>query len=157
MRAFLLAALAATVAAPAFAGGPAVTDAFAFATAKTAKAGGAYIDLASGGAEDRLIAARSDVSKRVEIHEHRNDNGVMRMREVEGGIPLPAGGAIDMEPGGYHVMLMGLHAPLEVGQSFPVTLVFESGAEVEVDVAVKKRGAHGMKHGGGHSGGDATN
>lgn len=164
MKTLLLsAAIAAASAVSAFAGGIMATDAYAFATAESAKAGGAYVSLKSHGDADRLVAAKSDVAKRVEIHEHQNDDGVMRMREVEGGIELPAGGAIEMKPGGYHVMLMGLNAPLTDGQSFPVTLVFESGTEMTVDIAVKERGAHGAKHGhggghgGDHKGSDATN
>ncbi|MEL6793629.1 MAG: copper chaperone PCu(A)C, partial [Pseudomonadota bacterium] len=137
----------------AFAEGVTAKDPFAFATAASAKAGGAYITLMNHGEADRLIGAEADVAKRVEVHEHIKDGDVMRMREVEAGIELPAGGMIEMKPGGYHVMLMGLNAPLEEGQSFPVTLVFESGEEMTVDVAVKKRGAHGghSGHGSGHS------
>lgn len=150
------AAFAAISAASALAEGVMATDAYAFATAASARAGGAYISLMNhGAAADRLVAARSDVARRVEVHEHRNDAGVMRMREVEAGIPLPAGGMIEMKPGGYHVMLMGLNAPLTAGDAFPVTLVFESGAEMVVDVDIRRRGAsgHGSGHGQGHGAG----
>ena len=147
----LSAAFAALSAVSAFAEGVVAIEPFAFATAKTAKAGGAYVSLMNHGPADRLIGAESDVARRVEVHEHIKDGDVMRMRHVEGGLELPEGGMIEMKPGGYHVMLMGLHAPLEVGQSFPVTLVFESGAEVTVDVPIRKRGAHGDGHSSGHS------
>ncbi|MEL7463498.1 MAG: copper chaperone PCu(A)C [Pseudomonadota bacterium] len=126
-------------------------DPFAFATAASAKAGGAYITLMNHGEADRLIGAKADVAKRVEVHEHIKDGDVMRMREVEAGIELPAGGMIEMKPGGYHVMLMGLNAPLEAGQTFPVTLVFESGEEMTVDVAVKTRDGHSGHSHSGHS------
>lgn len=154
MKTLLLsAAVAALSAASAFAGEIMAMKPFAYATAPTAKAGGAYISVMSHGAADRLIGAKSDIAKRVEVHEHIKDGDVMRMREVKAGIELPAGGMIEMAPGGYHVMLMGLNAPLEEGTDIAVTLVFESGAELAVDVPVKKRGAHGDHTGhSGHSG-----
>ena len=144
MRTLLISAVfTATTAVSALADGIMAKDPFAFATAASAKAGGAYITLMNhGGEADRLIGAKADVSKIVEVHEHIKDGDVMRMREVEAGIELPAGGMIEMKPGGYHVMFMGLNAPLEEGQNIPVTLVFESGKEMTVDVPVKKRGAH---------------
>lgn len=120
---------------------------FAFATAPTAKAGGAYVSLMNHGSADRLIGVKGDIAKRIEIHEHIKDGDVMRMRQVEDGLELPEGGVIEMGPGGYHVMLMGLSRPLAEGKTFPLTLVFESGAEMAVEVAVKARGEHGMKHG----------
>ncbi|MFN3260485.1 MAG: copper chaperone PCu(A)C [Pikeienuella sp.] len=123
---------------------------FAYASAPGAKAGGAYVSVENAGPADRLVAARADISERVEIHEHRMEDGVMKMREVEA-IDLPEGGAIEMKPGGYHVMFMGLKAPLEAGGTIPVTLVFESGAELAVEVPVIERGekpAHGHS---GHS------
>lgn len=147
------AAFAAFSAFSAFAGEIMATSSYAFATAKTAKAGGAYISVMSHGEADRLIDARADLAKRVEIHTHMEVDGVMRMRRVAGGIELPAGGAIEMGPGGYHIMLMGLSGPLVEGEDFPVTLVFESGTELTVDVAVQRRGAHGAGHGAGHRSG----
>lgn len=112
---------------------------FAYASPAGAKAGGAYVSVENSGPADRLVAARAEVSERVEIHEHVMDNGVMKMRQVEG-IALPEGGVIEMKPGGYHVMFMGLTAPLEEGATIPVTLVFESGAELAVEVPVIARG-----------------
>ena len=143
----LSAAFAALSALAAQAGDMMAMEPFAFATAPTAKAGGAYVPVMSHGAADRLVGAESDVARRVEIHTHIKDGDVMRMRRVEGGVELPAGGVLEMKPGGVHVMLMGLAAPLEAGTSFPVTLVFESGARLDVDVPVKTRGAHGAGHG----------
>ena len=147
----LSAALAALSAMSAHAAEIMAMEPFAFSTGKTAKAGAAYISVANHGPADRLTGAKSDVAKRVEIHEHIKDGDVMRMRQVEPGLELPANGVIEMGPGGYHVMLMGLNAPLEEGESFPVTLVFESGKELVVDVPVQARGAH-SGHGPGHSG-----
>ncbi|QIE57620.1 copper chaperone PCu(A)C [Pikeienuella piscinae] len=128
---------------------------YAFATAATAKTGGAYVSLENHGPADRLVGVKSDVAAKVELHESLQEDGVMKMRAVEG-LPLPEDGAIEMAPGGYHIMLMGLHRPLVEGESVPITLVFESGAELEVETPVKARGEMGghADHSGhsGHSG-----
>lgn len=129
---------------------------FARASAGPARNGAAYMTLHNtGDADDTLVAAAADVSERIELHEHIMDDGVMRMREVDGGIAVPAGGTAVLEPGGLHIMLLGLHAPLLEGESFPLTLTFERAGEVTVDVAVEAPGAMGHTghdHGGGHSG-----
>jgi copper(I)-binding protein len=89
------------------------------------------------GADDRLIAARSELSGRIELHRHSEDaNGVMRMGQIDGGVPLPDGAAHAFARGGDHLMFMDLEAPLEQGQLVPVTLVFEQAGEVEIVVAV---------------------
>ncbi|NBE07975.1 copper chaperone PCu(A)C [Paragemmobacter ruber] len=105
--------------------------------------------------DDRLIAARADVAERVELHTHIEDaNGVMQMREVEGGIALPAGEMHALERGGDHVMLMGLTEALEDGQTFPVTLTFEQAGDVVIEAVVDndRKPAEGeiMDHGDGH-------
>ena len=123
---------------------------FAYATPGGAKAGGAYISLENSGPADRLLAARAGISARVEIHEHLTEDGVMKMREVPA-IDLPEGGMIEMKPGGYHVMFMGLSAPLAKGSTIPVTLVFESGAELVVEVPVIERGETPADGHSGHS------
>ena len=129
-----------------------IEAAWARATPGKAKNGGAYVTIVNPGAEaDWLLGAKADVAKRVEIHTHLNENGVMRMREVKS-IDLPVGGKIHMKPGGYHVMFLGLHKPLKKGERFPVTLVFEKAGEVKTHVKVRAVGA--MGHGGrGHHGG----
>lgn len=72
-----------------------------------AKAGGAFMMLKNDGhADDALVAAKSAVSDRIEMHTHSMVDGVMKMREVEGGIPVPAMGTQMLQPGGYHVMFM---------------------------------------------------
>lgn len=149
MRTLLLsAALAASSAVSALAADIEAKEPFAYATAPTAKAGGAYVPLTNHGPADRLIDVRGDAAKRVEIHTHIKDGDVMKMRKVADGIELPEGGAIEMKPGGYHVMLMGLNAPLVAGEIVPVTLVFESGEELTVDVPIVERGETGHGAGG---------
>jgi copper(I)-binding protein len=101
---------------------------------------------------DRLVLARSSASASIEFHNMTINGGVMRMREIPG-IDLPAGSKVLMHRGskeGYHLMLMGLKKPLEVGQVIPVTLVFEKAGELEVKASVVDMRARG--HGGHHGG-----
>lgn len=100
--------------------------------------GAAYFELANRGPDpDRLLGAATPRANKAELHTHVHDNGVMRMREVEGGVAVPAGQTVRFAPGGLHVMLMGLNAPLAKGERFPLTLRFEKAGEVKVEVVVE--------------------
>ena len=68
-------------------------------------------------------------------------NGTMQMRELAGGLPIPADGTAVLKPGSYHVMLIGLKKPLKEGETFPLTLTFEKAGKITVDVPVKAMGA----------------
>ena len=120
----------------------------AWARAATSKVGGAFAMIHNHGKmDDRLLSAASPVAKRVEIHTTEMKDGVMKMIEQKDGIAIPAGQAVELKPGGYHVMLMGLTGPLVEGSVIPVTLKFEKAGEVAVEVHVKAAGAMGgMKH-----------
>ncbi len=108
----------------------------------TARSGAAFFMLKNGGAAgDTLVSASSDVSKKTEIHLSKMQDGKMIMREVEGGVAVPAGGMAELKPGSYHVMFMGLKAPLKMGESFPLTLNFAKSGSVTIDVTVMKAGA----------------
>lgn len=99
----------------------------------------AYMTIANKGKEpDRLVGAKADVSKAVEIHETVMDGDVMRMQPVQGGIEVPAGGQVELKPGGYHVMLIGLTRDLNAGDKFPLTLQFEKGGEMTVQAEVRQ-------------------
>lgn len=141
---------------------------WARATPGGAKVAGVYLEIvAAEGAEDRLIAARSPASKVVEIHDHINDGGVMRMRRIEA-ITIKGTTAVTLKPGGKHVMLMDLAGPLKAGETIKLTLVFEKAGEVEVEAPVlpigaqqgvgqpsgSGSGAHGM-HGSGSGSGSS--
>ena len=92
----------------------------------------------------------SPVAQLVELHTHIDDNGVMRMRPVEGGLEIPAGGEHMLMRGGDHVMLMGLTQTLEDGAIIPLTLIFENAGPIALDVTVdnsRGQGQHGMGHG----------
>lgn len=102
--------------------------------------------------DDALVGVASDVASAVEVHEMTMGAGdVMQMRPVEGQrLVVPAGGAVQLKPGGYHVMLIGLTRDLAVGDTFALTLTFESGDEKTLDVIVREPEAMG---GGMHMGG----
>ncbi len=117
--------------------------------ATAGRAGGAFMMIHnSGGRSDRLIAAETDVAGMVQLHTTLVEDGVMKMRQVEGGIEVPADGMAELKPGGFHVMMMGLTGPLDEGASFPVTLTFEQAGTVTVNVMVQAAGAMdaGMHH-----------
>jgi len=100
---------------------------------------GAYMLLVNPGeTDDTLIGVASDVAQAVELHEMTMGAGdVMQMRPVEDGIVVPAMGAAQLQPGGYHVMLIGLTRDLAVGDTFDVTLTFEQAGEITVTVTVR--------------------
>lgn len=115
-----------------------IKDAYARSASPVSKSGAAFLMIQNAGAEDdRLIAARSDVAARVELHTHKDmGDGVMKMMEVEEGFVIPAGGMHALARGGDHVMFMGLKAPMVQDETFSVTLVFEKAGEIVIDVPV---------------------
>jgi len=125
-----------------------IKEAWARATPAGTHTGAAYVTLQSP-TGDRLTGASTPVAKTAEIHSMTMDNGVMKMRQVEG-IDVPAGQPVTLKPGGYHIMLMGLTQPLKQGQTFPLTLTFAKAGSENVTVTVEKVGSMGP---GNHSGG----
>jgi len=125
---------------------PAVARAPALHVGGWARAGvsssAAYISVHNGGGADRLLGASSPVAASVSIHDSQNDGGVMRMRAA-GAMPVAAGGSIAMKPGGLHIMLMGLKAPLRPGTKLPITLRFEKAGLVRASLPVLPPGAQG--------------
>jgi len=97
----------------------------------------ATIQSASG---DRLTGASTPAAQQASLHTMTMDGNVMKMRQVDG-INLPAGQAVTLKPGGYHIMLTDLAQPLKEGQSFPLTLSFEKAGTRDVSVLVQKVGA----------------
>jgi copper(I)-binding protein len=83
-----------------------------------------------------LAAAESPVAAAVELHEHKEVNGMMMMRPVTAPIALPANGTLVFAPGGYHVMLIGLKQPLALGDTVPLTLVFDDGSAASLRLPV---------------------
>lgn len=134
--AFTLAVLAAAQAHDFKAGDISIDHPWARVTAEGQANGAAYMTLDNKGEADRLLGAESIAADRVELHNHINDNGVMRMRQVEA-IDLPADEAIALAPGGLHLMMLDLAAPLVEGEKFPLILTFEKAGKVEVEVQVE--------------------
>ncbi|MBX9752631.1 MAG: copper chaperone PCu(A)C [Roseococcus sp.] len=108
--------------------------------------GGGFLTIRNTGATpDRLVGASSPAAGRLELHTHIRDGDVMRMRPVND-IPVPANGEVTLQPGGLHLMLIGLTQPMNVGQSIPVTLRFEGAGEVTIQLAVQAAGARQSGH-----------
>ncbi len=124
-----------------------VKDAWVRATVPAQMATGAFMQLQATQAM-RLVEARSPVAGVVEIHEMTMVDNVMRMRAVPG-LELPAGKAVELKPGGYHVMLMDLKGQVKEGQSVPLTLVVEGRdkkrqtVEVKAQVRALNQAGHG--------------
>jgi copper(I)-binding protein len=113
-----------------------VQNAWARATVKGQMATGAFMTLtAKDGA--KLVGGSSPAAGVTQVHEMKMDAGVMKMAEVKGGIDLPAGKAVELKPGGYHVMLLDLKAPLMKETTVPLTLIFKDAKGVESKVELK--------------------
>lgn len=112
-------------------------------TPGASKMGAAYLTVKNEGKEpDTLTAATAEFAEKVEVHQNtKNDQGVMQMRAVEGGLEIPAGKTVALKPGGLHIMFVGLKQKLEDGQSVPLTLQFAKAGEVKVDVKVEHAAA----------------
>lgn len=140
------AALTSSAALPALAetvGSLTIAQPWARATPAHAPVAGGYMNITNHGAADRLIGGSTEIAAKLEIHEMSMQNGVMKMRELSGGLPIPASGSVNLEPGGYHLMFQGLKHGLKEGQHFKATLQFEKAGPVVVDFAVA--GMAGMK------------
>lgn len=127
-----------------------VDQAYARATVPGQSSGGAYLTLQNKGKQaDALLSAQSSAAQSVELHTMKMEGDVMRMREVSR-IDIAAGQTVTMEPGkGYHIMLMGLKAPLKAGDKIPLTLQFEKAGKQETSLEVKdgKAANDDNKHG----------
>lgn len=108
----------------------------------------AFMEIRNGSAEDRaVVGAESSVSEVAELHTHINDNGMMRMRQIDR-IDLPAGETVVLQPGGLHVMLIGLKRQIKPDDQVRITLKLEDGSELAVDAPVRMLQMKMMKHDG---------
>ncbi len=99
----------------------------------------------NGTSELRLIGVDNAAAKITELHEHTNDDGVMKMRQVKA-ITIPAGGEAILQPGGMHVMLIDLLVPLKSGDSIPATLRFDNGSSQAINLPVRPSAATAPQH-----------
>lgn len=119
-------------------------------SASQASVGVGYLSIQNfGKASDRLIAVKSALSDNAEVHAMTMTDGVMRMRELKSGLTIPPGGEVKLQPGGEHIMFIGLKNQIKQGQDFKAVLVFEHAGEVEVTFVVEPPGAnpHSGHHG----------
>jgi len=123
-----------------------ITAPWARATPEGAPVAGGYLTITNNGSEpDRLVGGSLAAAARFEVHEMAIQNGVMRMRPVAGGLEIKPGETVELKPGGYHVMFMGLRQRLKAGETVTGTLEFARAGKVEISYAIRPMG-------GGHSG-----
>lgn len=121
-----------------------ITGAFARATLPGAPVGGAYLTIMNQGqTDDRLVAAAAPVGNQAQIHTMEDKDGVMTMRQLPDGLPVPAGATVLLKPGGNHLMLMGLTERLIEGDSLDLVLQFENAGEVSVTFDILALNARG--------------
>jgi copper(I)-binding protein len=112
------------------------------ATPKGAKVAAGYLTIKNTGTEpDRLVSVTSPAAGKSEIHEMSMEKGVMKMRPVPGGVEIKPGETVELKPGSFHIMMMGLKNPIERGKPFKASLTFEKAGPVEVEFAVVAAGA----------------
>ena len=136
MKHLIAAALTTLCAISAFAQNVTVTDAWARATVQGQKATGAFMKITAKDSA-KLVGVSSPVAGVVEIHEMKMDKDVMKMSALPNGLELPAGKAVELKPGGYHVMLMDLKAPLAKDTTIPLTLTVQDVKGVKSTVELK--------------------
>lgn len=118
-----------------------VEKAWSRATPPGVPVGAGYLTIRNRGTnDDQLIAASSPIAGEVQVHQSLVVDGEVRMRE-QGNLVVPAGGTLVLKPGGYHLMLLDLKAPLTAGQRIPVTLRFAKAGTVTAQLLVGKAGA----------------
>lgn len=116
-------------------------------TPPSAPVAGGFMKITNNGKEaDTLIGGAVDFSEVVEIHEMPMIDGVMKMRQLEGGLDIPPGETVELKPGGYHVMFIKLKKQMIEGEKHKATLTFAKAGDVEVEFVVKDI-SQGMQHG----------
>jgi hypothetical protein len=114
-------------------------------------AGAGYLTITNTGkAPDRLLGGTTPVSDKLEVHEMSMTGGVMRMRPVEGGLTIAPGQTVELKPGGYHIMFIGLKKPFKLGDHLTATLKFEKAGPLRVDFYVQTPEQAGKPMAGGH-------
>ena len=127
-----------------------ISDPWSRATPKGSRVAAGYMTIRNtGSTPDRLISGSSDVTSKFEVHEMKMENGVAKMRPVKDGLEIKPGETVELKPGSFHVMFVGLKKPLSAGEHFKATLVFEKAGTVSVDYDVL---AMGSEPGGGMPG-----
>jgi len=119
------------------------------ATPKGASVAGGYLKITNtGAAPDRLLGGSAEIARRFEIHEMRMDGGVMQMRELPNGLEIPPGATVELKPGSFHVMMMGLSKGAAGGERVKASLTFEKAGKIDIEFAVEAVGGAPAGHGG---------
>jgi len=143
-RALILALIGLALAAPAVADNVKIENAWARATAPGQKVAAGFLDLTAD-ADMVVVGGSSPVSKSLELHFMRMDNGVMEMRQMKE-IALPKGQTVKLEPGGLHIMFIGMKNQIKAGDKVPVTLIVKGAdgkeQKLAVEAEVRRPGAH---------------
>ena len=112
------------------------------ATPKGADVAGGYVSITNtGAAADRLVSGATPAARKLELHEMASANGVMQMRELTQGLEIKPGETVEFKPGGLHIMLTGLGAPVKQGDKIKATLVFEKAGALEIEFTAAPVGA----------------
>jgi periplasmic copper chaperone A len=130
-----------------------ISQPWARATPKGASSGADYMTITNSGSDaDRVNCVSSDASAECQIHTMTMEDGVMKMRPVEGGLEIKPGETVTLKPGAYHVMLLNLSHPLEQGKTLKITLKFDKAGTVDVESPIAAIGAPapGVAQGGGN-------
>ena len=129
-----------------------ISGGFSRATLPNAPVAGGYITITNKGSEDdTLIAASSPVAEDVQLHEMKMEGDVMKMTELPDGIAVPAGETVTLEPGGLHLMFLGLKEPLVENETVTVTLTFAKAGTIEIELLVGSANAKEPEHPGDHT------
>jgi len=127
--------------------GPLVIDQpWTRATPKSATVAGGYLKITNtGSTPDRLTGGSADVARKFEVHQMSMDGGVMKMRELTGGLEIPPGATVELKPGSYHIMMMNLSRPLSKGDTVKGSLTCEKAGKVDAEFAVEAIGGNPAK------------
>ena len=119
-------------------GGITVSDAWVSNPPIADQPGAAYLVIQNNGAADQLLSVASDIAQTIELHESMESGGMMQMSPVPN-IPIPANGKVELKPGGFHMMLIGLTRPLNTGDKVQLTLNFEKAGKIPVSAEVREQ------------------
>jgi periplasmic copper chaperone A len=117
-----------------------VDDAYVRLAATPKNPAAAYFMVVGGSKADRLMDVSSPVVIRTEMHESMSSGGMMSMKPIEGGVEIPAGGAVEFKPGGKHVMMFNVNPGILPPRTLPMIFVFASGERISVDAKVMRAG-----------------
>ena len=147
LKALLAATAASIIPSAVLAGDIMIHDSYARVSSKSAKSGAAFMAIHNHSSEsDVLISVASTVAKKVELHTHKEVDGVMKMIKLENGILIPGMGHHALKRGGDHVMLMGLTQSLQHGDEIGITLIFERSGGIKLRIPVDLERTDKVKH-----------